>query len=295
MFRKEILDKLILGNMIAPSVANVLINNSDFADLLLYFRSTDKAYCLYDGFSYEIRPYDKPIVWERYRMNETLFLKHAENFSKHISQTKYDIDYFEPEQEVLMKIPKLLSKYLEPIEWIESNINILSDAELGRILVTIGELLLKDIKNKITQQVIDEKNSLSKMQKLSDDSSWIVVAEGTLQVCVGYLEGNNITIEELYSLLDSEDYSDIVELTGTIKDPDSLVIIGYIIHITSYILTLAFYKEEGKDCSLPEILDSFQGEELSEKFIKFLLDMIQDKLMDKVKFLDCIKNTQLSY
>lgn len=294
MVRSEILDKLILGKIIAPNIADALKNNSDFSDLLIYFISTDKAYCLINGFSYKIALDEKSTVSDRYKMNEDLFLKHAENFSKLVSKAMYGVDYFEPKQEVLMKLPKILSKYLAPIEWIESKTAMLSDIELASILVTIGEMLLEEIKQKNTQYVTQKKIIISKVEKLSDDSSWIEVVERTLEVCRGFVDGENITSDEIYPLLCSEDYSDIVEVTLKIEDPDILVIIGHIINITSYILTLAFYKEEGKGCPLPQILDSFQGEDMSEIFITYLLDMMQDKLIDKDKILTCLNNITIT-
>jgi hypothetical protein len=268
MSRKEILDKLILRKIIAPNVAEALKNNLDFGDLLIYFSSISNAYCLVNGFCYAIRLDGKPIVWERYKMKEDLFLKHAENFSN---------NYFEPKQELLLKIPKAMSEFLDPLIWIESNIEMLSDIELGSILVRIGEILLQEMKQK--------KNATSKLQKLSNDSLWVEVVERTLEVCKRFVQGEGVTTDELYPLLDSDDCSDIVELSSQVEDNDIIVLIGHISNITSYILTLAIYKEEGKDCPLPEILDSFQGENMSEMFIKFLLYMIQNELINKEKIL----------
>ncbi|WP_027622900.1 Imm6 family immunity protein [Clostridium lundense] len=289
MSRNEILDKLILEKLIAPNVADALKNNPNFHDLLIYFSSIDKAYCLVNGFSYEIKLDGNPTVSDRYKMTDDLFFKHAENFSKLVSKAIYGIDYFYPKQEVLMKIPELLSKYLSPMKWIESNTALLSDIELGSVLISIGEMLLQEIKQKNTQYIIQEKSALSKVENLSDDSSWAEVAEKTLKVCRGFVQGESITSEELYPLLCSDDNSDIVDLTLDIKDPHILVIIGHIINITSYILTLAFYKEDGKGCPLPEILDEFQGKDMSEIFITYLLDMIQDKLINKEKILAYLK------
>lgn len=265
MSRKEILDKLILGKMISPNVAEALKNNLDFSDLLIYFSSTSNAYCLVNGFCYAIKLDENPIIWERYKMKEDLFLKHAENFLK---------NYFEPKQELLLKIPKLMSEFLAPLKWIESNIVMLSDIELGSIFVRIGEKLLQEMKQR--------KNATSK------DSLWVEVVERTLEVCKGFVEGESVTTDELYPLLDSDDCSDIIELSSQVEDQDIVVLIGHISNIISYILTLAIYKEEGKDCPLPEILDSFQGENMSEMFITFLLYMIQDKLINKEKILTCL-------
>lgn len=264
MSRKEILDKLILGKTIAPNVAEALKNNLDFGNLLIYFSNASNAYCLVNGFCYAIRLDGKPIIWERYKMKEELFLKHAENFSN---------NYFEPKQELLLKIPKIMSEFLAPLKWIESNIEMLSDIELGSILVRIGEMLLEEIKQK--------KNEAS---KLSDDSLWVEVVERTLKVCKEFVQGEGVTVDEIYPLLDSEDCSDIVEFSCQVEDNNVILLIGHISNITSYILTLAIYKEYGEHCPLPEILDSFQGEDMPEMFIKFLLYMIQDKLINKEKF-----------
>ncbi|RMC94784.1 hypothetical protein D9O40_17015 [Clostridium autoethanogenum] len=264
MSRKEILDKLILGKTIDPNVAEALKNNLDFGDLLIYFSNASNAYCLVNGFCYAIRLDGKPIIWERYKMKKELFLKHAENFSN---------NYFEPKQELLLKIPKIMSEFLAPLKWIESNIEMLSDIELGSILVRIGEMLLEEIKQK--------KNEAS---KLSDDSLWVEVVERTLKVCKEFVQGEGVTVDEIYPLLDSEDCSDIVELSCQVEDNNVILLIGHISNITSYILTLAIYKEYGEHCPLPEILDSFQGEDMPEMFIKFLLYMIQDKLINKEKF-----------
>lgn len=71
-----------------------------------------------------------------------LFFKHAKNFSKAVNKVTYGIDYFEPNHEVLMKISKIMSKYLAPMEWIDNNTVKLSDIELGRsyskLIVTIS-------------------------------------------------------------------------------------------------------------------------------------------------------------
>jgi hypothetical protein len=270
MARKEILDKLISGEMIAPNVEEALKNNIAFGDLLIYFSSIGNAYCLINGFCYAIRLNEKPIIWERYKMKEDLFLKHAGNFSR---------NYFEPKQEVLLKIPKLMAEFLAPLKWIENNTVMLAEIELGSILVRIGEVLLQEMKLK--------KNVISKVQKLSKDCLWVEVVERTLEVCKGFVQGEGVTTDELYALLDSDDCSDIIELSSQVEDTDVILLIGHISNITSYILTLAIYKEEGKDCPLPEILDSFQGEDMSEMFITFLLYMIQDKLINKEKILAC--------
>jgi hypothetical protein len=49
-----------------------------------------------------------------------------------------------------------------------------------------------------------------------------------------------VTIDELYPLLDSADGSDMVELTLEIRNPELLLFLGHIISIACYILTLAF-------------------------------------------------------
>ncbi|NMM63990.1 hypothetical protein HBE96_15170 [Clostridium sp. P21] len=291
MPRNEILDKLILGKIIAPNAADALKNNPDFSDLLMYFSNMDRAYCWVNGFSYELRLDEKSAVFDRYRMNEDLFFKHAKNFSKLVSKVRYGIDYFEPKQEVLMKIPELLSKYLAPIKWIESNTSMLSDIQLGGLLITIGKMLLQEKKQENTQCIMQEKNEISKVQELPDDSSWIEFAEKTLEVCRGFIQEEGITVEELYPLLCNEDATDIVDFTMDIENPDILVLANHIINITLFILTLAIYKEGGIGCPLPEILDSFQGEDMSEIFVTYLLDMMQDKVIDKKKMLVCLKHS----
>ncbi len=271
MPRKESLEKLISGEMIAPNLADALKNNPDFSDLLIYFSSRGRAYCLVEGFRYEIEMGEPPRVLERYKMSEDLFLGHANNFSKLADNGRY---YFEPVQETLMRIPGILSEYLIPLGWLEGFAK-LTDMELGSLLVAIGEDLLNDIKL--------QKNEAWKQEVPELGISCEGVAKKTLQACKSFVQGENITTEEIHNLLCSEDYTDIVELTTHIEDSESVILIKHIINITAYILTLAFYKEAGKGCSLPEILDSFQGEDLSDIFVTEILDMAQDKLISKEK------------
>ena len=277
MSRNEILGKLIVGKLIASNVADALKNNLDFGDLLIYFSSKTKAHCLFGGFDYEMVFDEKAKVIERYKMSEELFLKHAKN---------YQADNFEPEQEVLLKIPKLLSEYRKPLEWLGS-LESLSDMELGGLLVAIGEMLLEDMKQYHAQ------DGLSEAEELADGSPWLEVTERTLQTCRGFVQGTGIAIDELYPLLDSADGSDIVELTLEIKNSELLLFLGHIISIACYILTLAFYKEAGPGCSLPEFLDRFQGEDMSEMFILCMLNLAQDKLINKEKLDNCFSNKLL--
>ncbi len=267
MSRNEILEKFIVGKLIAPNVADALKNNPDFGDLLIYFSSKTKAHCLMDGFGYEMVFDEKAKVIERYKTSEDLFFKHAKN---------YQSDNFQPEQEVLLKIPKLLSEYQKPLEWLGS-LESLSDMELGSLLVAIGEMLLEDTKQYHAQDGSPE------AEELADGSSWVEVTERTLQTCKGFVQGAGITIDELYPLLDSADGSDIVEITLEIKNPEVLLFLGHIISIACYILTLAFYKKVGPGCSLPEFLDRFQGENMSEMFILCMLNLAQDELINKEK------------
>ncbi len=159
--------------------------------------------------------------------------------------------------------------------------------ELGILLVAIGEMLLEDMKQYHAQ------DGLSEAEELADGSSWVEVTERTLQTCKGFVQGAGITIDELYPLLDSTDGSDIVELTLEIRNPELLLFLGHIISIACYILTLAFDKEIGPGCSLPEFLDRFQGEDGSEMFILCMLNLAQDKLINKEKLDNCFSNKLL--
>ncbi len=68
---------------------------------------------------------------------------------------------------------------------------------------------------------------------------------------------------------------------------------GHIISIACYILTLAFYQKVGPGCSLPEFLDRFQGENMSEMFILWMLNLAQDKLINQENWINCVSKKRL--